>query len=296
MKRSPCFFLIFMLVLIASSMLSAEPISYARYPALSPDNQTIAFTWRGDIWSVPATGGEARRLTTHIAEDIRPQYSPDGKWLLFSSRRYNNYDVFVMPATGGPARQLTFHSEYDVGTGWFPGSDSVLITSYRDYRGDMFKISLEGGMPIKLSGYNEEREYDGRVSPDSRWIIYSDGSGPYRWWRRDLKTAGNADIWLLDRNAEEFTSERITDWPNHDLWPILDSEKGEIYFVSNRGEWAQVFKVIHGSEPLPMTSFTGDGAQWLNANPQGNMLVFEQDFQIWVLDPATDEDRRRGTW
>ncbi len=291
MKRSLCFCLIFTLVLIASVMLTAEPISYARYPALSPDNQTIAFTWRGDIWSVPTSGGEATRLTTHIAEDIRPQYSPDGKWLLFSSRRYNNYDVFVMAATGGPARRLTYQSEYDVGTGWFPGSDSVLFTSFRDYRGDMFKVSIDGGMPIKLSGYNEEREYDGRVSPDSRWIIYSDGSGPYRWWRRDLRTGGNADVWLLDRHAAEFTSERITDWPNHDLWPILNFVKGEVYFVSNRDEWAQVFKVFQGSEPIAMTDFTGDGAQWLNANPQGNMLVFEQNFQIWLLNPATEELR-----
>ncbi|MFH2056060.1 MAG: S41 family peptidase [bacterium] len=269
----------------------AEPISYARYPALSPDNQTIAFTYRGDIWSVPASGGQATRLTIHEAEDIRPQYSPDGKWLMFSSRRHNNYDVFIMPAAGGPARQLTFNTEYDVGTGWFPNSDSVLFTSYRDGRGDIFKVAITGGAPIKLTDYNEEREYDGKLSPDGRWLIYNDGSGPYRWWRRDLRTAGNSDIWLLDRQAAEFTSQRITDWPNHDLWPILDFESGTIYFVSCRGEWAQVLKVSHGGEPAPLTDFSGDGVQWLNSNPQGNVLVFEQNFQIWLLDPATGELR-----
>ena len=47
MKRSSCLFLVFAFVLSLSAMLWAEPISYARYPALSPDNQTIAFTWRG---------------------------------------------------------------------------------------------------------------------------------------------------------------------------------------------------------------------------------------------------------
>lgn len=282
---------ILLALLVPLMTAAAAQISYARYPALSPDNQTIAFTYRGDIWSVPATGGQATRLTVHEAEDIRPQYSPDGNWLLFSSRRANNYDVFLMPATGGVPRQLTFNSEYDVGTGWFPNSDSVLFTSYRNDRGDIFKVSIDGGMPIKLTGYNEEREYNGRLSPDGRWLIYNDGSGPYRWWRRDLRTAGNTEIWMLDRQATEFTSQRITDWPGHDLSPVLDYESGTIYFVSCRGEWGQVFKVIHGSEPEAITSFSGDGVQWLNSNPQGNLLVFEQGFKIWLLDPATNDLR-----
>lgn len=277
-------------VIFLAATTAAETISYARYPALAPDNQTIAFTYRGDIWSVPATGGKATRLTVNVAEDIRPQYSPDGKWLMFSSRRDNNYDVFIMPAEGGPARQLTYSSDYDVGTGWFPASDSVLFTSYRDGRGDIFKVSIDGGAPIKLTAYNESREYDAHISPDRRWILYNNGSGPYRWWRRDLRATKNSDLWLLDRSAPEYKSERITTWKNHDLWPVLDYGTGTIYFVSNHDEdWAQVYAVSHGTEPTELTNFTGDGVQWLNSNPQGDMLVFEQDFKIWTLDPATKE-------
>jgi Tol biopolymer transport system component len=281
------------LLLTAFSVGLAEPIKYARYPALSPDGETIAFTYRGDIWTVSATGGQARRLTVHEAEDIRPQFSPDGQWLAFASRRYNNYDVYIMPAEGGTPRQLTFNSDYDIPTSWFPDSDSLLILSYRDYRGDIFKVSIDGGMPIKLTGYNEEREYAGRITADRRYLLYCNGSGPYRWWRRDLRTARNADIWLADRSAAEFSSRRLTDWANHDLWPVLNEAAGEVYFVSCRGEWSQIFKVpLAGGETEQVTEFSGDGVQFLNSNPQGDLLVFEQGFDIWLMDPQERQPRK----
>ena len=94
--------IIILLILVASS--SADEINYARYPALSPNGQTIAFTYMGDIWTVSSTGGNAQRLTVHDAEDIRPYFSPDGSMILFSSRRFNNWDVFIIPVEGGTAR------------------------------------------------------------------------------------------------------------------------------------------------------------------------------------------------
>jgi tricorn protease len=280
-------FQVIVLSIVLSGGLAAEEALYARYPALSPDGNTIAFSYRGDIWLVPSTGGKATRLTVHKAEDIRPQFSPDGKWIMFSSRRFKNYDVFIMPVTGGEPKQLTFDTDYDVGSSWFPAGDSVLFTSYRDGRGDIFKISVDGGMPVKLTGYAEEREYDGRLTADGRYLLYDIGSGPYRWWRRDLRTARNADLFILDRAAPEFTSRRLTEYPNHDLWPVLNREKMEVYFVSARGDWAQVWMVpFAGGDPVQLTSFTGDGVQWLSSNPQGTMLVFEQNFHVWIMDPT----------
>ncbi len=268
---------------------SAEEIRYARYPALSPDGATIAFSYLGDIWTVPATGGKAVRLTVHPAEDIRPQFSPDGSRILFSSRRYDNYDVFIMPISGGEPTQLTVNSATDYGTSWFAGGDSVLFTSRRDGWRDIFKVAADGGMPIKLTGYPHEQEYNGRMTSDGRYLLYNIGSGMSRWWRRDLRGARNADVFLLDRNAETFTSRRLTEFAGHDVWPVLNETKNELYFISCRGDWAQVWKKpLDGGDAVVMTAFTDDGAQWLNSNPQGTLLVFEQNFAIWTLDPETD--------
>lgn len=273
------------LLVCLNHLTSAEEILYARYPALSPDGKTIAFTYMGDIWTVPSSGGEANRLTVHDAEDIRPQFSPDGKMIMFTSSRFNNYDVFVIPVEGGEPKQLTFHSIRDIGSGWFPGSDSIVFTSSRDGWRDIFKVSIDGGMPIRLTGYPYEQEYNGRISADGRYLLYNSGSGMSRWYRRDLRSGRNADIYIQDRTKDKFSSIRLTDYPNHDVWPILNQESNEVYFVSCRGEWAQIWKVpVTGGEPIQLTHFTGDGVQWLNSNPQGTVLVFEQGFNIWLMD------------
>ncbi len=268
-------------------------ILYPRYPALSPDGNTIAFCYMGDIWLVPSQGGTATRLTVHKADDIRPQFSPDGNTILFSSERFNNYDVFTIPVTGGEARQLTVHSASDIGTGWFPDGDSVLFTSKRDSWRDVFKVSVNGGTPIRLTGYRYEQEYFAHITPDRKFILYNTGSGMSRWWRRDLKSSRNADIYLLDRSKDEFTSIRLTDYENHDVWPILNTITNEIYFVSCRGEYGQIFKIpVSGGEPVQITNFKDDGVQWLNSNPQGNVLVFERSLGIWILDPENGQARR----
>lgn len=281
---------IFVLVLLTfapAGNLLAEEVLYARFPALSPDGRTVAFSYHGDIWTVSSSGGVANRLTAHEADDMIPHFSPDGRQILFSSRRHNNYDIFVMPVDGGKPKQLTFNSAFDVGSGWFPAGDSVLFTSRREGWRDIFKVSTNGGMPIKLTGYPKEQEYNGRLSPDGRYLLYNTGSGASRWWRRDLRASRNAEIFLQDRSKDEFTSLRLTEYANHDVWPVLNSEKGEVYFVSCRGDWAQIFKVpISGGNPVQLTEFTDDGVQWLNSNPQGTILVFEQNFRIWLLDPS----------
>ncbi len=276
-------------IVLASQMSYADTeneILYPRHPALSPDGSTIAFCYMGDIWLVPSQGGVATRLTFHEADDIRPQFSPDGGTILFSSRRFNNYDVFTIPATGGEARQLTVHSASDIGTGWFPDGDSVLFSSKRDGWRDVFKVSIDGGTPIRLTGYRYEQEYCARMTPDRKHLLYNTGSGMSRWWRRDLKSSRNADIFLLDRSKDEFTSIRLTDYENHDVWPILNTVTDEMYFVSCRSEYGQIFKIpMTGGQPVRITDFNDDGVQWLNSNPQGTLLVFERDLGIWLLDP-----------
>src|SRR5258708_11134300 len=87
---------------------------WLRYPAISPDGQTILFEYKGDIWSVPSAGGNAMPLTLSESYEFAPVWSHDGKWIAFASDRYGNFDVFVMPSTGGEAKRLTYHSTREV--------------------------------------------------------------------------------------------------------------------------------------------------------------------------------------
>lgn len=279
--------LLFLSVCITSNV-GAEATNL-RYPALSPDGKTIAFSYNGDIWTVPSEGGEAVRLTVHKADDIRPQYSPDGQYILFSSRRYDNYDVFIIPSGGGTPKQITFHSENDFGTGWSPEGDTVIFNSRREGWSDIYKVAIDGGTPIKLTGYYKSYETCGRMTSNHD-LLFDFGAGVRRWWRRDLKASRNGDIYLQDRSKTPFTSRRLTSFEGHDVWPVLNEKANELYFVSCRGDWAQVWKKsLDGGDAVAMTDFDGDGAQWLNSNPQGTILVFEQGFHIWKLNPTTGD-------
>src|SRR6185503_12476587 len=70
-------------------------------PAISPDRSEIAFVSGGDIWTVPAAGGEARLLVSHPANESRPLYSPDGHKLAFISNRTGNGDIYVLAFESG---------------------------------------------------------------------------------------------------------------------------------------------------------------------------------------------------
>src|SRR5580658_762336 len=74
-----------------------EPIQLARTPDVSPDGKLVTFSYLGDIWIVDAIGGVARPITIHRAHEMNPVFSPDGKWIAFSSNRHGSYNVFVIP-------------------------------------------------------------------------------------------------------------------------------------------------------------------------------------------------------
>ena len=83
---------------------------WLRYPSISPDGKTIVFSYKGDLYKVPTSGGEAYPLTIHEAYDYMPVWSHDGKWIAFASDRYGDFDVYIMPSTGGEAKRLTYNS------------------------------------------------------------------------------------------------------------------------------------------------------------------------------------------
>src|SRR5918998_5877258 len=92
----------------AQAVQTPEPQAYFAEPSISPDRSEIAFVSGGDVWGVPAAGGEARLLVSHPASDSRPLYSPDGRRLAFVSTRSGNGDLYVLNFDTGDLRRLTF--------------------------------------------------------------------------------------------------------------------------------------------------------------------------------------------
>lgn len=158
-----------LLSLVAGS-LPAQPTRLLRDPSLGPS--AIAFTYGGDIWVVARQGGAARRLTSTPAVEEDPKFSPDGKWIAFTSNREGGDAVYVVSAEGGNPRRLTWSPAGEHARGWTPDGRRVLFGSGRisaptPYE-KLWTIPLEGGPAQMIPAYMGFR---GSFSPDGKRIV-----------------------------------------------------------------------------------------------------------------------------
>lgn len=263
----------------------AEPVKRTRYPTLSPDGKTIAFSYHGDLWTVPASGGRAVRLTSHLARDIQPIYSPDGKSLLFASNRYGNYDLFLMPAGGGVPKRLTYHSGNEFPSSFTPDGKWILFYGNAYGSSDIYKIPVTGGEPIRLTWDRREREYFGTVSPDGQWIAYNHNASPGSWRRRGYEGSANADVWIARFTTPVSEPRRITTNPGQDFHPQFSRDGKRLYYVSDRKGQVNIWSMdLNGGNQRQLTHHTTDGARVPGYQPNADKLVYEYNSEIWLLD------------
>jgi tricorn protease len=191
---------------------SDEP--FARFPAISPDGSTIAFSYQGDIWSVPAEGGRAWRMTVHEGYDARPKWSPDGNKIAFVSNRHGNDDVFVMNKNGSQVKQLTHHSTDDQLTAWTP-ENSVMFTTNRvfnqvEWEPEIHTVNAEGGTPDR---FFDSFGMMATMSPDGRYLVYVRGSNGE--FRKGYRGPANKDLWVY--GIENDTYNQLTDFNGNDM-------------------------------------------------------------------------------
>ena len=265
-----------------ASIVLAREAKLVRYPSYS--NGRVAFTYLGDIWVADENGGNVQRLTVNRARDAYPKFSPDGKWIAFSSDRNGNLDVYLIPATGGTAKQLTHHSADDVVLGWTPDGKGILFSSQRgeDFMGMLYVVNVGGGMPWRAG---PDMGNAASYSPDGARIAYNPKGQVY--WRKYYRGAYATDVWIEDVSAKKFT--QLTDFDGLDSWPMW-SRDGDIYFVSDRdGDGlTNIWRVAEaGGKADKVTSFRSGDVRFPSISADGRTIVFEHDFGIWKLDTAS---------
>jgi tricorn protease len=253
-----------------------------RYP--SYHNGRIAFTYLGDIWTADENGQNIQRLTVNRARDAYPRFSPDGKWIAFSSDRNGNLDVFIIPSGGGTAKQLTFHSADDTVLGWTPDGRGVLFSSNRgeDFVGQLYVVSVDGGMPTKAG---TDMGLAASFSPDGKHIAYNPKGQVY--WRKYYRGAYQTDVWIEDVSTKKFT--QLTDFDGQDSWPMWSNDGG-IYFVSDRdgNGLTNIWRAAeNGGKAERVTAFKSGDVRFPSISADGRVIVFEHDFGIWKLDTGS---------
>jgi tricorn protease len=267
-------------------------------PGISPDGSEIAFVSGGDIWTVPAAGGEARLLVSNAANDTRPMYSPDRKRLAFVSTRTGGGDVYVLTLATGDVRRVTFDDGPDQLDGWSrDGQYLYFFSSGHDLAGgvnDIYRVSADGGTPMPVSADRYANEFFSSVSPDGRTLAMSArGIASGQWWRRGSSHIDQAEIWVRDLTAADAPAayRAVTAGGSKDLWPMWSGDGAALFFVSDRGGteniWTRPASVLSSASPRQVTSFKDGRVLWPSIAARGDVIVFERGFQIWKLDTAS---------
>jgi tricorn protease len=284
MLRKGLFCLIACIVFFGWSFSFAEQIKFARYPHSCMGK--LAFTYQGDIWITNIDGSNPVRLTDHIANDEYPKFSPDGKWIAFTSDRMGNNDVWVIPVTGGEPRQLTFLTVSDNVRYWTPDGKRIIFSTSRGERNwgsPLYTVSFEGDLPMPL-----DMDYAswGMMSQDGTKIAFNRENFTY--WRKHYKGNNQTDVWVQDvktKKITQLTDINITEFKNHvqDAFPMWGAD-GMIYFLSERDGYFNIWKISPtGGDPKQVTFFKKDGVQFPSISPDGKLITFENEFDLWKL-------------
>jgi tricorn protease len=265
-----------------SSLVFAREAKLVRYP--SYHNGRIAFTYLGDVWTADESGQNIQRLTVNRARDAYPRFSPDGKWIAFSSDRNGNLDVFIIPSGGGAAKQVTTHSADDTVFGWTPDGRGILFGSNRgeDFTAQVYVVSVDGGMPWKAG---PDMGIQASYSPDGKRIAYNPKGQVY--WRKYYRGSMQTDVWIQNVSTKKAT--QLTEFDGLDSWPMW-AKDGNVYFVSDR-EGKGLTNIWSTSESggkaERVTSFKSGDVRFPSISPDGRVIVFEHEFGIWKLDTAS---------
>ena len=190
--------------------------------ALSPNGKRALFSARGDIFTVPAEHGAIRDLTgTSNADEDHPSWSPDGKFVAYSTDASGEQQIAIRPAEGGAERTLThFATGYFYAPLWSPDG-TRLAFSDNDHR--LWIAGTDGAGPRQVAQDPFTEIHDQSWSPDGKWLAYSlQGANQQR------------GIYLYDLAGGRATL--LSSVENNDQMPVFSPDGKYLYFVSTRHE------------------------------------------------------------
>jgi tricorn protease len=268
----------------SEELASPGPRPLMRFPDIGKD--LIVFVYGEDIWSVPAEGGVAIRLTIHDGAERFPKISPDGSLIAFTGEYDGNSDVYVMDVYGGNITRVTYHPGYDEVVGWHPVSNKILFRSSRHSYSRLDRLYLISPDGTDLEELILNEAVQGSFSPDGKKIAYNKVSRENRTWKR-YKGGTAQEIYLYDLEINQ--EKNLTKFEGTDRIPMWIGDK--IYFSSDRDSILNIYSYDLSTAKIEQMT---DHAEYDVRRPSsgGNKIVYELGGSLWILDVTTKEDRQ----
>ncbi len=271
------------LAVSATALAQQEPL-WMRHGAISPDGSLIAFAYKGDIWTVPTAGGQAKQLTTHAAYDSYPVWSPDSRNIAFASTREGSIDVWLMPREGGEPHRLTTNSASEIPVAFaddghvifesavMPSAQSIFFASSSFPQ--LHSVSVTGGRPTLFSELTMKSPSINAQGD----VLYHDQKGYEDEWRKHHTSPITRDIWL--RHDGHYR--QLTHFDGEDRNPVW-GDGDTYYYLSEEDGTFNVYRASVGSQDKrQLTHFKGNPVRFLSRANDGT-LAFGYDGELYTL-------------
>jgi tricorn protease len=288
MNKLRLFFVLVSFLAVSLALGAPTEARLMRFPAIS-GNQ-IVFSYAGDLYTVPADGGTASKLTSDIGYEMFARFSPDGKQIAFTGQYDGNTEVFVIPAEGGIPKRLTHTATLNrdvisdrmgpnnIVMGWTPDGKNITYRSrkqtFNDFKGQLFNVPAQGGisteLPLSEGGFCS-------YSPDGTKLAFNRVFREFRTWK--YYQGGMADdIWIFDFKAKEV--KKITNNLAQDIFPMWAGD--EIFFLSDRDRTMNIFVYnLKTGKEEKVTNFTEYDVKFPSIG--GDFIVFENGGYIYKM-------------
>lgn len=286
-----------LLLATAATAAAAEPL-WLRDVSIAPDGHTIAFCYKGDIYTVPTAGGRATALTAATgAYQSNPVWSPDSRTIAFASdRNGGGFDIYTVSALGGTPRRLTYNSAAEIPETFTPDGRAVLFSaSIQDPATsalfpsarltELYSVAADGSSAPRQILATPARYVS--YLPGTDQFLYQDVKGFEDQWRKHHTSSVTRDIWLYNPATGNHTN--LTDRPGENTNPVAGTD-GQFYFLSERDGSQGTVNVYQAtiadpSDARPLTKMKDHPVRFLSRAADGT-LAFAWDGSIYTLTPG----------
>jgi tricorn protease len=258
-------------------------VDLPRFPSISPDGSAICFSWRGDLWRVPAVGGQATRLTVHPMDEDLSAWSPDGKSIAFNSTRSGFRNLYRMKADGTAVTAVTREDRSHFLSGW-ADDETIAVSAWRE--ADVHKsprpyfVNADGG---PITRVHDAFGRSPAVSPNGRYVAFVRGRAS--WTKPFLTNSDNRDLWLYDRQVDSFR--RLTTNSGNDGMPKWIDNETILYLSACPPKRVNLYRLNikdDESKVQALTAFEEDDVQHFDLARESGSIVLHVWDKLYTLD------------